>query len=341
MSLSENYHKVALGVAGFAVVAAGAMIFLGSGKVDEDFAPMSRGTGNAAGAPSHSRLKTAIESMQTSKELPSTMQGSRRIDTFAGLPIFVRKGQEDQAIDLLSPSSAPVHDPIPNTWWDEHGIDLGYENSPQLDADGDGFTNLEEFEANTNPAKASDYPALINKLNLVSVDKEQFLVEFTRFGDTEARFRLTAIVDGKQERLNTATLQPGSLFPAEGPYANAFLYQGREQRQYPNPRNGQQVDIEVAIVIDQRENLKGRELIVPGRRLPGVRNNGLIAVDRFAILTLEAIGEQGKQQRIAEGEAFSLPFGGEEKTYKIVSIDENDVVNIAEPATDRAIQLQP
>lgn len=342
MSLAENYEKTALGVAGFAVVAAGAMIFLSRGAIEEDFESVPPGNANAAGAPLHAKAKDTIASMEGTKELPSVDINNRRVDTFVGLPIFVRKGQEDTAIDILSPSSEPVHPPIPNTWWVEHRIDLGFDNSPELDEDGDGFTNLEEFEAGTNPSRATDYPALINKVRVARVEKDNFLLEFTRFGDADAQFRVTWLENGRQERLNTATLKPGDTFPAEGKFANAFRYEGREEQEFVNPRNNLATNIWVAQVTDQRENLKGREMDVLARRAPGnVARKGYLGADRYAVLTLEAIGNEGKEKTIAEGESFSLPFGADEKPYTITAIDDADQVTITGPGADEPLVLQP
>ncbi len=78
-------------------------------------------------------------------------------------------------VDLLSEDSKPMHKlpaesatsapkPVPNGWFFSYGLDRLVEQSGALnvDSDGDGFSNGEEFAAGTSPVDAADMPPFIS-----------------------------------------------------------------------------------------------------------------------------------------------------------------------------------
>lgn len=50
------------------------------------------------------------------------------------------------------------NDGLPDDWENEHGLDPNNGNDALLDSDNDGYTNLEEFHAGTNPKDSTEYP---------------------------------------------------------------------------------------------------------------------------------------------------------------------------------------
>lgn len=67
--------------------------------------------------------------------------------------------------DLMSPKSKDLHESVKNTEFFKYGIEsiIGRADALDLDSDGDGFTNREEFASKTNPNdKASMPPFLLD-----------------------------------------------------------------------------------------------------------------------------------------------------------------------------------
>ena len=154
---SKNYEKAALG--GAVVVALG-LAYLGWSKfggVEEDFGTGLKGGGNnntaVAGA---DLIPKALQSMKLDRTWKQALDGERPVDLFTGIALFIKSSDPEKPVDLLK--DAPVHPPIPNTWWLENRIDPGFADSPDRDPDGDGFSNIEEFNAKTDPNNAKSHP---------------------------------------------------------------------------------------------------------------------------------------------------------------------------------------
>lgn len=56
-----------------------------------------------------------------------------------------------------------VHPGVPNEWFFRYGLDgvIGTQDAMEQDSDGDGYTNAEEFAAQTNPSDAANHPPFI------------------------------------------------------------------------------------------------------------------------------------------------------------------------------------
>ena len=100
---------------------------------------------------------------------------------------------------LLDPieGGEQLHPPVPNKWFEDNGLDLSDNNILKLDADGDRFTNLEEYENNTNPKDKTSTPPSSTKLQLVAFKPEPFRIVFKGDGGT----------DGKEFQINFKDLK--------------------------------------------------------------------------------------------------------------------------------------
>ena len=90
-----------------------------------------------------------------------------------------------------------LHPPIPNAWFVENDLDLSNNNILKLDPDGDGFSNLEEFKAKTNPKDKTSTPPSFTKLQLVAFKPVPFRIIFKGDGGT----------DGKEFQINFKDLK--------------------------------------------------------------------------------------------------------------------------------------
>jgi hypothetical protein len=78
-----------------------------------------------------------------------------------------------------------VHPPVPNDWFEKYGLPIQDADVLDQDADGDGFTNLDEWQGGTDPTDKNSHPGYLTKLHLVSATEEPFPFIFSsRVGGT-------------------------------------------------------------------------------------------------------------------------------------------------------------
>jgi hypothetical protein len=80
-----------------------------------------------------------------------------------------------------------LHPPVPNEWLEESGLPITEGDVLAQDPDGDGFSNLDEWEAHTNPIDKNSHADYITKLKMISLAQEPFRFIFSSWvGDTYA-----------------------------------------------------------------------------------------------------------------------------------------------------------
>ncbi len=80
-----------------------------------------------------------------------------------------------------------LHPPVPNEWLEEFGLPITEGDVLAQDPDGDGFSNLDEWEAHTNPMDKNSHADYITKLKMISLAQEPFRFIFSSWvGDTYA-----------------------------------------------------------------------------------------------------------------------------------------------------------
>ena len=105
--------------------------------------------------------------------------------------------KDGKLIDPLAEGGDQLHPPITNDWLLANGLDYTDMNIKEKDADGDGFSNLEEFKKKTNPNDPKDAPASFNKLKLVGFKPVPFRLKFK--GDPSG--------EGKEFQINLKDLK--------------------------------------------------------------------------------------------------------------------------------------
>lgn len=319
--ISENYEKAALGAA--AAIALG-LAYAGwskTGSVETNFNVKPRGDGsNDTAVKDGDLVATANSSFKINREWKKGEDNGRPVDLFTGVPLFVNKNSPNTPVDLIEDD--PVHPPIPNQWWIDNRIDPGFGDSPQRDADGDGFSNLEEFNAKTDPNDKRDYPSLIEKLTYVGDESIRWAIR-PGFPSAEGSFSFeysdTAGVRNRNSAANP--IEPGGLFFSEDPMKERFKYVSSEVRKVRNERFNTEIDTTFVIIEDQKANKKGTKYEIPANFR---KNNEEYAKhsqhDRTAILSLEALGLGGQEIKVEEFTNFALPPGSETKSYKLAKV---------------------
>jgi hypothetical protein len=332
---SKNYEKAALGGA---IVLALLFAYLGWARfsgVEEDFGISLRGAGNdkteVAGA---ERIPMALQSMKLDRSWNQEKSGDRPVDLFTGIALFVKSTDPEKPLDLLK--GDPVHPPIPNTWWIQNRIDPGYADSTERDPDGDGFSNLEEFEAGTDPNAAKSFPALVAKLMYLKDESLAWVIR-PSWGDNGKFPFVYEDSKGRKNRVRASEMVgPGELFFAAEPMKNRYKLLGSEVRKELNKKINIEMDVTIVRIEDQRPNKKGVVYEVPSP-LSEERRNEYLQYDRTAVFSLEALGFAGKEIKVEENTTFALPPGAATKDYLLKSVTPESVtVEFTDPSGNRA-----
>ena len=329
---AQNYEKAAIG--GAAVAALGLAFFGWSkvGGVPDEFNSQIKGEGSKAVAVKDSDLVTkATSSRARDLAWVGGETDGRQVDLFTGIPLFIPRDKPDTSIDLVK--GEMIHPPIPNTWWIEYRLDPGFGDSPMQDKDGDGYNNLEEFQAKTSPIDKESHPSLLDKLKYESDESLKWAL---RPGFPEGEGTSFKYIDGtgaKNKTIVGVAIKPGEMFfPAE-PMKNRFKFIGLEVREVMNDRIHIKEKITFAKVEDLKPNKKDTIYELPCN-FAEARMDDFAKYDRSAVMTLEAAGNEGKRETIPENTKFGLPFDSKQKDYLLKKVTPEQVeVEYTDPKT--------
>lgn len=168
--LQRNYDKALLAGVAFVCLPVSATILPRAMSFTEDFAVDPVKTFDSgpsiicwSGTPSVFRLE----------ELP-IVTWSSTVSLFDSPELVLNQGH---LVDLSEPGR-PLHPPVPNEWLREHGLNLLSANILREDADGEGFTNLEEWAQLTDPRDPKSHPSYLEKLSYVERKQASFFLRF-------------------------------------------------------------------------------------------------------------------------------------------------------------------
>jgi hypothetical protein len=144
--------------------------------------------GNRLVSPQQPRAKTAsqpavaVELDRAAEQLEHPLQW--KVSKRSGLLVPERHfiGADGLPATL---QNTQVHPPVPNDWFEKYRLPIENADVLDQDPDKDGFTNLDEWQGNSDPTNKDSHPDYITKLHLVSTTEESFPYMFSsRTGNT-------------------------------------------------------------------------------------------------------------------------------------------------------------
>ncbi len=182
--LKKHYDRVILTILGLLIVACAAIIILNSLSFDEIFDERNsrKPPSKEFDQPDTERVQARIASLRKPMEWTPS-EGS----LFVSKPYVIVDGIP---VNPLAPGSKPLHPPIPNEWLVKYDLDYSLGDVLQRDPDNDKFSNLEEFEANTDPTSAASEPPYITKLRLKEFIQIPFRLKFSGSPDNGETFTI-------------------------------------------------------------------------------------------------------------------------------------------------------
>ena len=121
-----------------------------------------------------------LEKLSTPDLWKPRLVGKSQLPLFVSVPEIAKTNPDGTKVlvNPLEDSSAALHPPVPNDWIMSHGQDLLASNVLEQDADGDGFSTLDEFNGNTDPANKDSHPPYWSKLYLKRFVRVPFHMRF-------------------------------------------------------------------------------------------------------------------------------------------------------------------
>jgi len=157
-------------------------------------------------------------------------EASRRVDTvplwpvnldmplFSSTPFLVMNDKPSEPFRMRDPAGDKLRPPVSNIWLVDNGLDYTSIDVLDQDPDRDGYTNLDEFEAQTDPNLSLSRPGWDTKLYYVERVEVPLTIKLNSSdnGTCSVAF-ITRTEDGTEQRRNefmklgapTARFEPG------------------------------------------------------------------------------------------------------------------------------------
>ena len=224
--IKKHTDQFALALLALILVALSVLVLLKTQGFAEGFSA-------AMTSPPHSKEvpkvdTTVIEVAQKQFEAPKTwLPGEKVGSAFVSWKLVVDpKTQQLMRVDV----GGMLHPPVPNVWLNKHGLDLLSSTVLKDDADGDGFSNLDEYQGEdrlptadapikdeleaenpkdaTNPKDKSSHPPYYTKLFLKEWIRVPFRLLFNSYDGDPTRDKPEVM----NFQINTVDLRQPSVF---------------------------------------------------------------------------------------------------------------------------------
>ena len=178
--IRANYDRAALIAAALFLFLSAVFIYLRAANFRKSIAEM--------------QLEPSLQKQSSKAKAPEVEQAKQKLVGPAQWTFSGRSGLFVPEQHFISANGQPttlqntqLHPPVPNEWLEESGLPITEGDVLEQDPDGDGFNNLDEWEAHTNPIDKNSHADYITKLKMISLAQEPFRFIFSSWvGDTYA-----------------------------------------------------------------------------------------------------------------------------------------------------------
>jgi hypothetical protein len=202
-----------------------------------------------------------------------------------------------------------VHAPVPNEWFEKYGLPIEDADALEQDPDKDGFTNLDEWQGNTDPTKAESHPDYTTKLHLVSATEEPFAYIFA--SRTKDKFGINSVNESEP----TQFLKVGDVIRGTDFKIMKFT-EKKERNQY-----GMKMDVS-ELLLEHQQNHAQLTLV-----------KGQIATSPQSVATFVYTWGGRKEFQVRKDQEFPLATAEGNRTYKLIDVrpDKAVIVNTQNP----------
>jgi hypothetical protein len=320
--LKKYYDRYLLAAAGLVLAVVAVLLAFSSGSAKEA-AVIPQASGRQEPFAANGGVELLKLDRAAMDERRTWSDATNGASTFVSRVYLLKDGG---LVDILE-SGNELFPGIPNQWILTYGLDYLDTGLPERDPDSDGFTNFEEFTAQTNPRDKNSSPEEWTKLRLSDVKIEQLQNIFTG-RDEKGRAMINSVAatsDALQGRpigptkayspgdtIIVAKYRPGYSVTYDEEKTPFRLKEFRVEDR-PNPRitvDGKpQIDkIEIAIL----ESTAGDKATIE-------LEAGKPSTSPYSLATLIDTRPGGQSMQVRSGDALSL---GDSAKYKLVDVSE-------------------
>jgi hypothetical protein len=204
-----------------------------------------------------------------------------------------------------------VHAPVPNEWFEKYGLPIEDADALEQDPDKDGFTNLDEWQGNTDPTKADSHPDYMTKLRLISATKEPFGYVFA--SHTKDKFGINSVDESEP----TQFLKVGDVIRGTD-FKIVNFTDKRERNQY-----GMKMDVS-ELLLEHQHNHAQLTLV-----------KGQVATSPQSVARFLYTWRGRKEFEVRKDQEFPIATAEGTLTYKLIDMrpDKAIIVNTQEPGT--------
>ncbi len=303
--LKANYDKVLLIVAGLILGGVALFVALDASSLGERFVPPQFLRTGAAFVPEQKiadleKDRATMDTRSDWKEAPGSLFVSREYIVRDGRLIDILQGDEE------------IFPGIPNKWIQQYRLDYSDAKLPERDPDQDGFTNLEEFLAKTNPCDPASRPPAWTKFRLSSNKLEQLRFIFNAVTDNEGNTIKEVQINTVSGGDSSATSGRTMFYKIGDPVTIAERNAAGRQVNTPTPFKVLRAEMrgngEPSVVLQNVAD--GKEIVLD---LGKVKNSP------YALATLKDT-RSGQEFQLRTGDEFEMPDGG--GRYKLIDVSE-------------------
>jgi len=224
-------------------------------------------------------------------------------------------GAEQAGIVAVDPKFSTLKDGIADEYKRKHRIDIRDANAAQQDLDGDGFTLLEEYEADTDPTDPKSHPPYAVKLQLKEFRGKKLPLRFTAVNKMPDGNQLTFNWTDPRNR-RTLWIKEGQ--PIVGDGLKTGFTAGTFTEEWVEKDEGVKKRVDVSTVTVKRD--------ADGKEFKLQINEKEINTDVEAILVFLV---DNSELTLLEKQEFKL----RDETYRVVSMNERDAAVEVENTT--------
>jgi hypothetical protein len=235
---------------------------------------------------------------QSLAALSTPVQWEHKGHLFAAARYVLKNGMLEEFKDLIVNN-------VPVEWFSKHNLDPLDPGILQADSDGDKFTNMEEYEGDSDPRDPNSTPPFVTKLRLEKIDRKPFRLLFNAY---------TPTTNGNSYQINTIDVKQPTLFLNDGEAIpnTRFKILSFEQKSRVNPATEAMEDVSELTI----QNVDtGDKLVLP---------LGKIANSPDSIAYLRYLWDESSIQ-VKRDQEFKLP-PDTETTYKVIDIPEAEIL---------------